>query len=325
MILAYVDHVAGRPDGASLEAATVARGIAESIGLPLHAATMPGGRVEAGHLAEQLGAFGAATVHAIEHERLLPYVPSAWGAGVAALIEELRPEVVVAAGTDRGHELMADVGARLGLPMAANCVEIRPGDPFEVTRLRWGGSLLEDSTLEGWTKLVTVPPHTAPAEETAAAAVHVRSVSPALTDEDFLARPVAGAQDEAKGVSLGDARVVIGGGRGVGSPEGFRGLEELAELLGGVVGCSRVITSLGWRPHTDQVGQTGTRIAPDIYVACGISGATQHMVGCKGAKRILAINTDPDAPIMSQADYAVVGDVSQVLPAVISQIRARLR
>ena len=122
-------------------------------------------------------------------------------------------------------------------------------------------------------------------------------------------------------MSLADARVVVGGGRGVGSQEGFRILDELAALLGGAVGVSRAVTSLGWRPHAEQIGQTGTRIAPDLYIACGISGAIQHIVGCKAAKKILAINTDPEAPILSHADYAVIGDLNKVVPAVTEEIR----
>ena len=123
--------------------------------------------------------------------------------------------------------------------------------------------------------------------------------------------------------SLATARVVVGGGRGVGGPDGFAPLEELAELLGGVLGVSRVVTSEGWRPHRQQVGQTGTRISPELYLACGISGAIQHMAGCQGAKHIVAINTDPGAPIMSRADYAVIGDLHTVIPALIEAIRAR--
>ncbi len=123
------------------------------------------------------------------------------------------------------------------------------------------------------------------------------------------------------GISLTDARVVVGGGRGVGSAEAFSELEELAAVLGAAVGVSRVVTSAGWRPHSQQIGQTGLRIAPDLYIACGISGAIQHIVGAKAAKRILAINTDRDAPIMSVADYAVIGDLHQVVPAITAEIR----
>jgi electron transfer flavoprotein alpha subunit len=137
---------------------------------------------------------------------------------------------------------------------------------------------------------------------------------------------VAVARESAErstGVSLASARVVVGGGRGVGGPEGFGPLEELAGLLGGVVGVSRVVTSQGWRPHKQQVGQTGTRISPELYLACGISGAIQHMAGCMSAKHIIAVNTDPDAPIISHADYAVIGDLNQVIPALIAALRAR--
>ena len=122
-------------------------------------------------------------------------------------------------------------------------------------------------------------------------------------------------------MSLADAPVVVSGGRGVGSAEGFAALEELAGLLGGVVGCSRAVTMAGWRPHTDQVGQTGTKISPEIYIPCGISGATQHMAGCKGAKKILAINNDPEAPILAGADYAVIGDLSEIVPAITAELR----
>ena len=125
----------------------------------------------------------------------------------------------------------------------------------------------------------------------------------------------------AGGASLATARVVVGGGRGVGSADGFGPLEELAALLGGVVGVSRVVTSEGWRPHTMQVGQTGTKITPDLYLACGISGAIQHFAGCSGAKTIIAINTDPAAPMMTRADYAVIGDLHVVVPALTEALR----
>ena len=118
------------------------------------------------------------------------------------------------------------------------------------------------------------------------------------------------------GLTLATAPVVVGGGRGVGSAEGFEVLEELAAKLGGVVGCSRAVTNNGWRPHSDQVGQTGTRIAPQLYIACGISGAIQHWVGAKGAKKILAINTDPQANMVVKADYAVIGDLFEIVPAI---------
>jgi electron transfer flavoprotein alpha subunit len=129
------------------------------------------------------------------------------------------------------------------------------------------------------------------------------------------------APDTGGKVTLADAKVVVSGGRGVGSAEGFAIIEELAALLEGAVGCSRVVTSAGWRPHTDQVGQTGTKVSPDLYIACGISGATQHIAGLKGAKTLLAINDDAEAPILSHADYAVIGDLHQIVPAITAELR----
>jgi electron transfer flavoprotein alpha subunit len=152
--------------------------------------------------------------------------------------------------------------------------------------------------------------------------VPVHVYEPGLADGDLAVCATESAA-QAGGASLATARVVVGGGRGVGGPEGFAPLEELAALLGGVVGVSRVVTSEGWRPHRQQVGQTGTRITPQVYLACGISGAIQHMAGCAGAKHIIAVNTDAGAPILSHADYAVVGDLREVIPALIAAIRAR--
>jgi electron transfer flavoprotein alpha subunit len=159
-----------------------------------------------------------------------------------------------------------------------------------------------------------------PPQMPAAIPVHVHK--PDLAEADLRVRATESA-GRAGGISLATARVVVGGGRGVGGPDGFAPLEELAELLGGVVGVSRVVTSEGWRPHRQQVGQTGTKITPELYLACGISGAIQHIAGCAGAKHIIAINTDPGAPILAHADYAIIGDLHQVIPALIAALRSR--
>jgi electron transfer flavoprotein alpha subunit len=203
-------------------------------------------------------------------------------------------------------------------------VEVTVAEPYRVVRVRWGGSLLEEAELDGEPRLMTVAPHAVPAEAAPeAVSCTTEDFEPELADDVFLVRVVRRVEPEPGKVSLPEARVVVGGGRGLGSAEGFAALEELARALGGPVGCSRAVTSLGWRPHTDQIGQTGTRIAPDLYVACGISGAIQHMVGCRGAKRVLVINTDPQAPILAHADYAVIGDVHAVVPAVTAELGRR--
>jgi electron transfer flavoprotein alpha subunit len=321
MILVMVEHEAGQPDRLSSEALTLGRRLAEATGDPLHAVAW--GPVAA-TLAGPLGASGVATLHAIEDPRLAEYAPEALGTSLAQLVERDRPVAVIGTGSERGAELMAHLAARTGRALAANCTEVRPGKPWEVTRQRWGGSLLEEARLEGPIRLVTVAPHAVePAAGAAAGApVTVARFAPELTERDLRVRITSRVPAEVGKISLADARVVVGGGRGVGSAEAFADLDELAALLGGAVGVSRVVTSAGWRPHAQQVGQTGTRIAPDLYIACGISGAIQHMVGARSAKAILAINTDRDAPMVTRATYAVIGDLHTVLPAIISAVKA---
>jgi electron transfer flavoprotein alpha subunit len=255
------------------------------------------------------------TLHVAEVEG--SYAPGAWAAAVVELVQKLAPDAVVAAGSDRGNEVLAHVAARLDLPFAANCTAV---DGDTVTRVRWGGSLVEEARLHGSPKLVTVAPY-AVAADAAGTPVATESFTPALSEADLAVRVSERVEESSGGVSLRDAKVVVSGGRGVGSSEAFAIIEELAGLLGAAVGCSRVVTSAGWRPHADQVGQTGTKISADLYVACGISGATQHIAGAKGAKKILAINSDPEAPIFSTADYAVVGDLHEIVPAISAELR----
>lgn len=261
-------------------------------------------------------------IHSVRADAVEPYAPDAIAAILQRAAAELDVAAVFAAGTDRGNDVMARLAARTGLPLAANCIEVTPGDPAGVVRNRWGGSLLETATVHGPRPLITIQPHAFRVTEGADPnEIDVSSFVAGLDPQDLVVRVSEHIDPPGGGVSLAEAKVVVSGGRGVGSKEGFAILEELASLLGARVGCSRVVTSAGWRPHSDQVGQTGTKISPDLYVACGISGATQHMAGCKGAKKILAINTDPEAPIMSLADYAVVGDLKEIVPAITAELR----
>jgi electron transfer flavoprotein alpha subunit len=266
-------------------------------------------------------AFGE-PLRSVPLDAVQPFAPDALAAILELAASELGASVVLAAGTDRGNDVMARLAARTGLPFAANCIAAEPGDPVGVVRQRWGGSLLEHALLRSPRALITVAPHTVrvtdgPPPVDVDVSPYIERLDPA----DRMVQVTDHVTAVAGGVSLAEAKVVVSGGRGVGSKEGFAIIEELAGLLGGAVGCSRVVTSAGWRPHSDQVGQTGTKIAPELYIACGISGATQHMAGCKGAKRILAINADAEAPIMQSADYAVVGDLKEIVPAISAEIR----
>jgi electron transfer flavoprotein alpha subunit len=313
-VLVFVEHAGGAVDELSQQAITFAREYAG--GEPLHAVLIGQGASEA---APALAEHGVATAHVTALDG--GFAPQAYGHAVAQLAGRLSPAAVVAAGSDRGNEVLAHAAVMTDGALAANCVAATPGDPAEVTRVRWGGSLLEHARLHGAMKLLTVAPHAAAIEPAPGAAVDVRAFEPELQEQDLVVRVSERVDTSTGGLSLADAPVVVSGGRGVGSAEGFAPIEELAELLGGAVGCSRAVTSAGWRPHTDQVGQTGTKISPELYIPCGISGATQHMAGCKGAKKILAINSDPDASILASADYAVLGDVAEIVPAISAELR----
>jgi electron transfer flavoprotein alpha subunit len=318
-VVVYVEHAAGVVDEPSLQALTLARGLAGGDALQAVCACVDSTQSPA----DALAGHGVETLHAAVGEAFATHAPRAIAEAIVELARRLSATAVVGPGTERGNEVLAHVAGLLDLPVAANCVAAAWSDGgAEVTRVRWGGSLLEIARVHAPTALLTVQPHAVQIETTSGGAPAVETFAPTLSDAALALRVVERVEAATGGISLADAKVVVSAGRGAGSAEGFAIVEELAGLLGAAVGCSRAVTMAGWRPHTDQVGQTGTKIAPDLYVACGISGATQHMAGCKGAKRILAVNSDREAPILASADYAVIGDMHEVVPALSAAIRA---
>ena len=330
MLLVVLEHDRGTLGEPGREALTFGRKLAAKMGAEMHAALIGATAAGPDSATADAGHHGADRVYTVEHDVLSDFGPEAWGESVAQLVGGLEPAAVLACGSERGNEVMAQAAARLDAPFVANCTDITPpanadGD-WSMTRIQWGGSLLEDATLStAGPALLTCGLHTvasAPVEPALAAPPEAQPVAVDLPAD--LARTVVKDRVVLEaGVTLPTAPVVVGGGRGVGSTEGFAPLEELAELLGGRVGCSRAVTNNGWRPHSDQVGQTGTRIAPELYIASGISGAIQHWVGAVGSKHILAVNTDPEANMVVKADWAVIGDLHQVIPAVSAEIRRR--
>ena len=321
MALVIVDHDRGTLDELSLQAVTFARGLAEQAGESLDALVVG----EAGRdAASSLGAYGVQTVHLAVHPGLTDYAPAATARAAVQLAEQLGTKSVVAVGSDRGNEVIAHVGAILDLPVAADCLDVNLGDPTELHRARWGGNIVETALLHAPVAVASVVPHAVAAEAVGGDA-SVVDFTPEFGATDLQAIVVdRTGEEDGGGVSLAEAKVIVSGGRGVGGSEGFAPLDELAALLGGAVGCSRVVTSAGWRPHSEQVGQTGTKVSPDLYLACGISGATQHLAGCKTSKNIVVINNDKEAPIMAYADYAIIGDLHTILPAVVAETRKAL-
>ncbi len=323
MILVYVETSAEGIQEVSLEAITFARTLSEAGGGIAIDAVQVGPAPEGAET--ELAAYGVRNVYRATGDDLDLFSGAATASAVVAARQAAGAVVVIAGGTNRGNEVAARVATRLDVPMAANVVSFHGLAPFVVTRQVIGGAALEEMRLGKRPAVFSVAGHAVepvPAEAPGAGSVVALDVD--LAPEDLLVRVVSveGVDDDDSD-SLKSARVVVGAGRGAGGPEGFDDVLELASLLGGSLGVSRVVTSLGWRPHHEQVGQTGSRISPEVYIPCGISGAIQHWAGCASSKVILAINTDAEAPMMTKATYAVVGDMHEVVPAINEEIRRR--
>ncbi|NPD05123.1 electron transfer flavoprotein subunit alpha/FixB family protein [Nocardioides sp. zg-1308] len=324
MILVLVEVTpAGEAVETSCEALTFARDLSAAGGGVAIDAVVVGRPDDA--LVGELASYGVRRVHALTGSAYDAYAGAAWAAGMLAVRERAGSVVLMAAGTSRGNEVLAHAAARTGVPMAANAVSFGGLSPFTVTRQVVGGAALEEMQLGQRPAVFTVAGHAVqatPADAPGAGELVIET--PDVAEADLVARVVS-TDEPAPDLSgaLKSARVVVGAGRGAGSADGFGEILELVDLLDASLGVSRVVTSLGWRPHHEQVGQTGSRIAPDLYIPCGISGAIQHWAGCSSAKAILAINTDPDAPMVTKATHAVIGDLHEVIPAVNAEIRRR--
>jgi electron transfer flavoprotein alpha subunit len=325
VIVVFVEAGEAGTSEVSLETVTFARTLADRVGGPVHAVVV-GALPEkvAEETAAELGEYGVAQVHHATGAAFDAFGGAVWAAAVQAASDGA--DAVVAPGTPRGMEVAAHLAARLDVPMAANVVGVAEGggDSLRVVRQVLGGGVLEEMELPARPAVLTVAGHAVAAEPGEPVSATLHEVTPEVAQADLVARVVS-TEPPAEDLSgaLTSARVVVGAGRGAGSATGFDQVSELAALLGGAVGVSRVVTSLGWRPHHEQVGQTGSRISPDVYIPCGISGAIQHWAGCASSKTILAINTDENAPMVTKATYAVIGDMHEVVPAINDEIRKR--
>jgi electron transfer flavoprotein alpha subunit len=292
----------------SLEVATAARAIAD------------GGRVvglvvgdDVGRPAEQLAAV-VDEVLVLDDPRLTHPSPDGIARIVAALARERQPAVIVGGATFRGRELAARVGAELGVDVAQDAVDVeRAGNGTLVAeRPIYAGKALAKFAVSATPAVVTIRPNAFPASEPGSAAPVTATP---VTEYEPGAVIAAVEATKSSRPDVAEADVIVSGGRGMGGPEHFHLIEELADALGAAVGASRAVVDAGWRPHSEQVGQTGKTVSPSLYVACGISGAVQHLAGMKTSKVIVAVNKDADAPIFAVADYGLVGDVFEIVPA----------
>lgn len=314
-VLVVIETSAGEPREVSLESLTVARDLTGSGSLT---ALVVGSGIDA--VAKSIQADRVLTADAPELER---YTADGYSKVIEAAMESVNPKLVLLGGTTSGRDLGPYLSARAGTNCLSDCVALRwDGDTLVGTRPVYQGKLLSDvsyvpegaafAVIRGGTfeAAASGQPDSVESLPVEFAAGELRVD---LTDVTI---PPAGAVD------LEGAETIVAGGRGLGSQENFQLVEQLAEALGGAVGATRAVTDLGWRPHYEQIGQTGKTVKPKLYFAVGISGAVQHLVGMQGAETVVAINRDPDAPIFKLAQIGVVGDLNEILPALISEIQA---
>ena len=313
----YAEGEDGKATSATLELLTKAREIGDTV-----EAVYVGSDADA--VAPALGEYGASTVHAVDPGEALPGVVGA--AALASLVGEHQPDLIVFAQSYDGRDAIGRLSAKLDRPVITNGTALSvSGDAVRIGTAIFGGNTLVDTEFTGakpW--LAAIRPKSFPAEPGGSGAGTVVRVDAADAGRAAEARVLERHVEEREGPKLEDAVVVVSGGRGLGSAEAFEPLvEELAKLLKGASGASRAIVDAGWVPYSKQVGQTGKTVKPKVYVALGISGATQHMVGMKGSDNIVAVNKDADAPIFGIADLGIVGDVHKVVPRIIEAIKAK--
>ena len=305
----------------SLEMVTAGRQIAAALGRPLVALLMGAGIGEA---ADKLGRAGVDRLLVADDPRLAGLTAESAAAVLARAIAEVGPSVVLVPGTTIGRDYAPRVAARLGVGLAADCLSFSVEDGALVSvRPVLGGRVMTAIRLPGGAvQMATVRPGAfEPADATGDAAA-VESLSIDLEPND-LRVTVRGTAPKDKGpTDLEGAKTIVSGGRGLKEPDNFRLVEELAEALGAAVGATRAVVDAGWRPHHEQIGQTGRTVRPRLYIAVGVSGAVQHNVGMQGSDYIVAINRDPDAPIFKLASFGIVGDLFDVVPALIAELKA---
>jgi electron transfer flavoprotein alpha subunit len=306
----------------SFEAARTARRLADEAGTSATGVLLGGPGIAAE--AEKLGAFGADKVFAIEDEAVKDYLPMPYARAVADLVKEHQPAVLIVPSSINGKDLASRVAARLGVGFATDCTSLEFNDEKKLvaTRPIYAGKAFAELIPAGDPQMAGIRPNVFEAGEpdegkTAAVETVALSVSP----DEFRTKMTGIEKDSSGKIELTEADIIVSGGRGMKGPENYPILEEMAGLLGAAVGASRSAVDAGWRPHTDQVGQTGKTVSPNLYIACGISGAIQHLAGMSSSKFIVAINKDPEAPIFQKADYGVVADLFDTVPVMTREIK----
>jgi electron transfer flavoprotein alpha subunit len=323
-IFVWVEQFEHEVVGASWEAIGAARGLADEAAGDVIACIFGGDGVEA--LAQEAFAYGADKVLLAVDTTLADFRVEPYAALMAQAVESFEPENVLVAATFRGREMGPALAVRLETGCIADCTELAYADgELMATRPIYAGKLLSRCAIpERRPRVFTTRVRAfGKPEPDASRDGEVVELEPVMAEDEILTK-VMGFKESEGGVSLADAGIIVSGGRGVAGPEGYEPLQELADLLNAALGASRAAVDAGWIPYEHQVGQTGKTVSPDLYIACGISGAIQHLAGMRTSKVIVAINKDPEAPIFKMADYGVVADLFDIVPALRKAFQERI-
>lgn len=314
-VLVVAEQIGGKFKKVACEVVSEGRRLADTIGEQLSAVVLGSGIEE---MAGALGGYGADTIMVGDNESLADYTTDVYTNVVSDVIKAVGPRIVLLGASVQGKDLSGRLAARLNAGLAMDCTALGIENEILVaTRPVFGGKVLADVAIKGAPQMAAIRPNVMDVEENQKAGkIEKIPVSPGTSKTRVIEKKIEASVK----VDLTEADIVVSGGRGMGGSD-FGVLEELAQVLGAAVGASRSAVDEGWRPHADQVGQTGKVVTPNLYIACGISGAIQHLAGMASSKYIVAINKDSEAPIFKKADFGIVGDLFEVVPAITAELK----
>lgn len=314
-ILAVLEQREGNLKKVSFEAASVAVVLADKLMMQAEAVVVGS---EISNLNE-LSKFGISKLTHLKNDLLSNYSPSAYADALSSFAKESEAKILIFPNTAMGVDLAPRVAVKLNAGLVMDCmkIEVKENDVV-ATRPVYAGKALIDVRLNSDIKIFTIRPNVFKPQTVNSTSVQI---DVKVVDNPNLKTKVTAFKKSEGKLDVAEADIIVSGGRGMKGPENFHLIEELAEALGGAVGASRAVVDAGWRPHREQVGQTGKTVSPSLYIACGISGAIQHLAGMSSSKYIVAINKDKDAPIFNIADYGIAGDVFEILPALTEEIK----
>lgn len=314
-ILVFIEQRNNQIKKASLEAAKTAHDLSTKLSFDTEAVVI-GNEIDN---LESIGNYGINKVKHFKNSDLLTYSPSAYSKILNEYAKESGASIIILPNTSLGKDLAPRVSAKLDAGLAVDCIALEvQSNEIIATRPIYAGKVLLDVKLNSPVKIFTLRPNIFPATVVSDSKAEVAVIN--VESPDLSTKVIELKKSEGK-LDVAEAEIIVSGGRGMKGPEHFKLIDDLAEILGAAAGASRAVVDAGWRPHSEQVGQTGKTVSPTLYIALGISGAIQHLAGMRSAKFIVAINKDKDAPIFQIADYGIVGDVFEVVPAMIEEIK----